>query len=68
MDISNLSALTTGEWVVAAGSAAALLLSLVPVLWACLLFVEMSDAAVANAIDDAQRTALLKDRLRRSRP
>jgi hypothetical protein len=57
-------ALTTGEWIVVAVSAVFLLLSLVPVIWACWLFVNMSDGAVARAIEDAQRLADLKDRVR----
>jgi hypothetical protein len=56
--------LTTGEWIVVAGSAAPLLLSLVPVLWACWLFVSMSDGAVDDAIRDAQRLAVVKNRVR----
>ncbi len=60
--------LTTGEWIVAAGSAALLLLSLVPVLWACWLFVDMSDGAVDDAIRDAQQPAVLKSRLRGDLP
>jgi hypothetical protein len=52
--------LTTGEWIVASGSAVLLLLSLVPVLWACWLFIQMSDGAVAEAVAEAQRKADLK--------
>ena len=60
--------LTTGEWIVVAGSAALLLLSLVPVLWACWLFINMSDGAVDDAIRDAQRLALVKSRVRGDLP
>jgi len=59
--------LTTGEWIVVAGSVALLLASLVPVLWACWLFVSMSDGAVEGAIQDAQRLALVKSRARDER-
>ena len=59
--------LTTGEWIVVAGSVALLLASLVPVLWACWLFVTMSDGAVDGAIEDAQRMALVKSRVRGER-
>ena len=60
--------LTTGEWIVVAGSASLLLLSLVPVLWACWLFVDMSDGAVDNAIRDAQGLAVVKNRVRGDLP
>jgi hypothetical protein len=56
--------LTTGEWIVVAGSAGLLLLSLVPVLWACWLFVNMCDGAVDDAIRDAQRLAVVKNCVR----
>lgn len=57
-------ALTTGEWIVVAVSAVFLLLSLVAVVWAWWLFVTMSDGAVGRAIDDAERLADLKARVR----
>jgi hypothetical protein len=60
--------LTAGEWIVVAGSIAPLLLSLVPVLWACCLFVDMSDGAVDGAIRDAQRLAAVKSRVRGDLP
>jgi hypothetical protein len=61
--------MTTGEWIIVAGSAALLLLSVVPVLWAWWLFVNMSDGAVDDAIRDAQRLAVVKNRVRgRSAP
>ena len=60
--------LTAGEWIVVAGSVALLLLSLVPVLWACWLFVDMSDGAVDGAIQDAQRLAAVKSRIRGDLP
>ena len=64
------AALTTGEWIVAIASGVLLLLSAVPLVWACWRFVQMSDGAVARAIDDAQRLADLKQqvRLELSRP
>ena len=68
METFVIGTLTTGEWIVAPGSAALLLLSLVPVLWACLLFVDMSDGAVDDAIGDAQQLAVLKRRLRGDLP
>jgi hypothetical protein len=39
-------------------------LSLVPVVWACWLLVSASDGAVAGAIEDAERLADLKARVR----
>ena len=59
--------LTTGEWIVVAGSAALVLLSVVPV-WACWLFVNMSDRAVDDAIRYAQRVAVVKSRVRGDLP
>jgi len=64
MDTFFIGTLTTGEWIVVAGSALVLLLSLAPVLWASWLFVNMSDDAVDHAIHDAQRVALVKSRVR----
>jgi ABC-type branched-subunit amino acid transport system permease subunit len=60
--------LTAGEWIVVAGSAALLLLWLLPVLWACWLFVNMTDGAVDDAIRDAQRLAVVKNRVRGDLP
>jgi fatty acid desaturase len=64
MDMLITGALTTGEWIVVAVSAVFLLLSLVAVVWAWWLFVTMSDGAVGRAIDDAERLADLKARVR----
>jgi hypothetical protein len=64
MDMLTIATLTTGEWIVVAVSAVFLLLSLVPVVWACWLFVNMSDDAVARAVEDAERRADLKARVR----
>jgi hypothetical protein len=68
MDTFITGTLTTGEWIVVAGSVALLLLSLVPVLWACWLFVSMSDGAVDGAIHDAQQLAVVKSRVRGDLP
>ncbi len=59
-----IGTLTTGEWIVAGASAAFLLLSIVPLVWACWLFVNMSDGAVEDAIEDAERRARLRDQVR----
>lgn len=56
----TIGSLTAGEWIVASASGALLLLSLVPVLWACWLFVQMSDGTAAEAIAEAQHKADLK--------
>jgi hypothetical protein len=42
-----LLSLTTGEWIIAAGSTVVLLLSVVPLVWLGWRFVQMSDDAVA---------------------
>jgi hypothetical protein len=68
METLITATLTTAEWIVVAGSVALLVVSLVPVLWACWLFVNMSDGAVDGAIQDAQRLALVKSRVRRDLP
>ncbi len=61
-----LLSLTTGEWIVAAGSAVVLLLSVVPLVWLGWRFVQMSDDAVAKTVADVQRFAELRDRARRA--
>ena len=61
-----LFSLTTGEWIVAAGSAVVLLLSIVPLVWLSWRFVQMSDDAVARTVADVQRFAELRDRARRA--
>jgi hypothetical protein len=61
-----LLSLTTGEWIVAAGSAVVLFLSVVPLLWLGWRFVQMSDDAVARTVADVQRFAELRDRARRA--
>ena len=61
-----LLSLTTGEWIVAAGSAVLLLLSIVPLVWLSWRFVQMSDDAVARTVADIQRFAELRDRARRA--
>ena len=57
--------LTAGEWAVAIGSGVLLLLSAVPLVWACWRFVQMSDGEVDRAVQDAQRMADLKEHARR---
>ena len=61
-----LFSLTTGEWIVAAGSAVVLLLSIVPLVWLGWRFVQMSDDAVAKTVADVHRFAELRDRARRA--
>ena len=61
-----LLSLTTGEWIVAAGSAVVLLLSIVPLVWLGWRFVQMSDEAVARTVADVQRFVELRDRARRA--
>jgi hypothetical protein len=63
---SVLSALTTGEWIVAVGSGLVLLLSLVPVVWLCWHFVQMSDTEMANTIADVERFAAGRDSARKA--
>jgi hypothetical protein len=60
-----LSSLTTGEWIVAVGSAVLLLLTMAPVVWLCWHFVAMSDDAMAKMVADVQRFVEQRDRLRR---
>jgi hypothetical protein len=62
MTTSIIAALTTGEWIVAAGSALVLLATTAPVVWLCWLFVRMDDEQVSRAIADAQRSARRKER------
>jgi hypothetical protein len=50
-----LSALTTGEWIVAIVSAVVVLVSAAPVVWLCWRFVQMSDEEVARAIAVSNR-------------
>jgi hypothetical protein len=52
---------------VAAGSALVLLAMAAPIVWLCWLFVQMDEAAVSRAIDDAQRVAERNERVRRAR-
>jgi hypothetical protein len=61
-----IGALTTAEWLVAAGSAVLLLLSLVPVVWACWHFVQMSDDEYARTVADVERFVELRDIARRA--
>jgi fatty acid desaturase len=61
-----IGTLTTGEWIVAAGSALVLLAMTAPLVWLCWLFVQMDDAAVSRAIADAQRAKELNERAHRA--
>jgi hypothetical protein len=67
MTTSIIGTLTTGERIVAAGSAFVLLAMTAPIVWLFWLFVQMHDAAVSRAIDDAQRLAERNERARRAR-
>jgi hypothetical protein len=62
---SLLGSLTTGEWIVAAGSAVVLLLSIAPVVWLSWRFLQMSDDAFARQVAEVQRFTELRDRARR---
>jgi hypothetical protein len=66
MATSIIATLTTGEWIVAAGSALVLLAMTAPIVWLCWLFIDMDDGAVSRAIADAQRSAEVKERARRT--
>jgi hypothetical protein len=61
-----LSALTTGEWLVAIGSGVLLVLSLVPLVWLTWRFVQMSDDAFAKQVADVERFVELRDQARRA--
>jgi hypothetical protein len=61
-----LSALTTGEWLVAVGSGVVLLLSLAPLVWLTWRFVQMSDDAFAKQVADVERFVELRDQARRA--
>ena len=61
-----IGTLTTGEWLVTAGSALALLAMTVPLVWLCWLFVQMDDVAVSRAIADAQRSSERAERARKA--
>jgi hypothetical protein len=61
-----IGALTTAEWIVAIGSAVLVLLSLLPVLWLCWLFVQMDDSAVERTIDQVERFTELKTEAQRA--
>jgi hypothetical protein len=61
-----LLSLTTGEWLVAAGSAVVLLLTVAPVVWLCWRFVQMSDDAFARQVADVERFIELRDQARRA--
>jgi len=61
-----IGTLTTGEWIVAAGSALVLLAMTAPIVWLCWLFVQMDDAAVSRAIADAESAKERNDRAHRA--
>jgi hypothetical protein len=61
-----IGALTTAEWLVAVGSGVLLLLSIVPLVWACWYFVQMSDDAYARQVADVERFVELRDAARRA--
>lgn len=61
-----IGTLTTAEWLVAAGSAVLLILSIVPVVWACWHFVAMSDEEYARTVADVERFVELRDIARRA--
>jgi fatty acid desaturase len=61
-----IGTLTTGEWIVAAGSALVLLAMTAPLVWLCWLFVQMDDSAVSRAIADARRAKELHERAHRA--
>jgi hypothetical protein len=58
--------LTTAEWIVAAGSAVLLLLTVAPIVWLCWRFVQMSDDAFAKQVADIERFVELRDQARRA--
>jgi hypothetical protein len=62
---SLLASLTTGEWIVAVGSAVVLLLSVAPVVWLCWRFLQMSDGEFAKQVADVERFVELRDQARR---
>jgi hypothetical protein len=63
---SLLGSLTTAEWIVAAGSAVLLLLTVAPIVWLCWRFVQMSDDAFAKQVADIERFVELRDQARRA--
>ena len=60
-----LSALTTGEWLVAAGSAVVLLLSIAPLVWLGWRSIAMTDEAFDRTVADVERFVAARDRARR---
>jgi hypothetical protein len=62
---SLVCSLTTGEWIVAGGSAVVLLLSIAPVVWLTWRFVQMSDDEYARTVADVERFVELRDQARR---
>jgi hypothetical protein len=62
---SLVASLTTGEWIVAVGSAVLLLLTVAPIVWLTWRFVQMSDDAYARQVADVEHFIELRDRARR---
>jgi hypothetical protein len=60
-----LLSLTTGEWIVAAGSAVVLLLTVAPLVFLSWRFVQMSDEAFARQVAEVERFTALRDKARR---
>jgi hypothetical protein len=63
---SVLSALTSGEWIVAVGSGLVLLLSLVPVVWLSWRFVQMSDDEFTESVAEVERFIARRDSARQA--
>jgi type IV secretory pathway VirB3-like protein len=62
---SLLTSLTTGEWIVAVGSAVSLIVLIAPLVWLCWRFLQMSDHAFAQTVADVERFIELRDEARR---
>jgi hypothetical protein len=63
---SLIGSLTTGEWIVAVGSAVLLILSIAPFVWLTWRFLQMSDDAFAKQVADMERFVELRDQARRA--
>ena len=62
---SLVGSLTTGEWIVAVGSAVLLFLTVAPIAWLTWRFVQMGDDEYARQVAEVQRFVALRDRARR---
>jgi hypothetical protein len=60
-----VASLTLGGWIAIAVCLILLALSAAPAIWLCWRFVQMSDEAVANAVEDVQRFIDLTEEARR---